>query len=103
MERLAKEIQKNGYLYRLVERTSKITEAGGKKMDKAIYGQYAPTGIIAHEVFYIRTQKPSTITIKGQVIVYEEKELFPKDEDFGKTAWSVSSDFNKAMVAYTNL
>ena len=38
--------------------------------------------------------------IKG--IVLEEKELFPKDKDFGKTAWTIC-DWEKALAKFNEL
>lgn len=83
MEKLPLEIKKNHYDYKLISRNDKA----------AIYGQYLPGGelLIAYEVFQIREQQASTSVINGQIINYIEKELFPSDEEFGKTAWSFNN------------
>ena len=50
------------------------------------------------ELFEIKVRPKKDI--KG--IVLEEKELFPKDKDFGKTAWTIC-DLDKALAKFNEL
>lgn len=88
------ELKKNGYYYIQIARTE----------EKALYGQChtAGTDPFAYEAFFIRKQLPSTTTIAGQQIVFEHKEIFPNDEEFGKTAWSFQNR-EIAMKFYTQM
>lgn len=43
------------------------------------------------EVFEKRTQKEMTTNINGQEIYFEEKELYPNSNAFGKWAWECTS------------
>ena len=54
--------------------------------------------IVIFELFEIKIRP--TKDIKG--IVLEEKELFPKDKDFGKTAWTIC-DLDKALAKFNEL
>jgi hypothetical protein len=83
MEKLPENIKKNGFDYKQVKRTDKA----------AIYAQYMTGGtlLIGYEVFQIFEQKESDTIIAGNPIHYENKELFPSDEAFGKFAWSFQS------------
>lgn len=88
IRKLSHEIKKNGFIYRLVKRTE----------NKLLYSQENGVGIIqSYEVFtnklgnlhrakerWCKLQKKE---FKPQD--YEEwYEVFPKDEEFGKRAWS---------------
>ena len=50
------------------------------------------------ELFEIKVRPKKDI--KG--IVLEEKELFPKDKDFGKTAWTICN-WEKALAKFNEL
>lgn len=88
IRKLPDKLKKNGFEYRLVERNEK----------RAIYSQHAGLSqIIAYEVFNIkigdlRKAKKRWADIKKinfNPDDYEEfYEIFPSDEDFGKTAWT---------------
>ena len=80
MEKLPLELKKNGFDYKQVKRTEKA----------AMYAQYMTGGtlLISYEVFLIQEQKESDTVMWGKAIHYDNKELFPSDEAFGKTAWS---------------
>lgn len=80
MEILPLVIKKNHYEYHQIKRSDKA----------AIYSQCLPGGelVIAYEVFQIRQQKAGEGILGGVTITFVEKELFPSDEEFGKTAWS---------------
>ena len=67
MKRLEQTLKKNGFIYRLVQRTEHV----------AIYDQVG----YAYEVFKVRVAKPWKYNP-------DYSELFPSNEDFGKTAWS---------------
>lgn len=78
MKLLPSEISKNGFIYRLIERDHK----------RAIYSQSIGSKIYAYEVFIIKTQKASSQKIGDQWIYRANSELFPSNENFGKTAWT---------------
>ena len=50
------------------------------------------------ELFEIKIRP--TKDIKG--IILEKKELFPKNEDFGKSAWTIC-DLDKALAKFNEL
>jgi hypothetical protein len=82
MKRLEQYIKKNGFLYKQIKREGNLyIYAQG-------YGSEKEFDPIAYEVFFAREQKEGDATIGGVDIHYENKELFPGDEDFGKMAWS---------------
>jgi len=104
MKRLEERIRKNGYEYELLERTYNVNSAGEKNMDKAIYAQWQEYGIVGYEIFFILTQKAAHVKLGETWIDYEEKERFPSDEDFGKTAWSLcNKTIDEAMLIYSIL
>lgn len=87
MEQLKQEITRRKsdvFVYRLIKRNQFV----------ALYGQWYTEGdepkLVCYEVFMIRRQKESSRLLKGKMIHYAEKELFPKDEDFGYTAWAIN-------------
>jgi hypothetical protein len=49
-----------------------------------LYQQTLNKKTLGYEVFKIRIQHETTLDDK----VYQERERFPKNEDFGKTAWT---------------
>jgi hypothetical protein len=96
MEKLSQEVLKNGFVYKLVDRSE----------GAAIYAQYRPGGtlLVGYEVFIIRVQEEKDVVIKGTPIHYAHKELFPKDEDFGFTAWAFNvSQLKRAKVMFEGL
>ena len=95
MEKLDIKIQKNGFTYKLMCRTDKV----------ALYSQHHPRGdsLAAYEVFRVQKQGGHESVLKsGQNIVYVEKELFPRDEHFGYSAWTYKR-FKGARDKYDEL
>lgn len=80
METLQKEIKRECFVQHLVKRNRHV----------AMYDVCLEGEIIGYEVFIIREQKAQTMTIRGKVIHLKEKELFPRNEDFGYTAYAPS-------------
>lgn len=90
METLQKEIRTNGHIYRQLDRTN----------NTAIYSQHTKDGQLAgYEVFIIRISPEQVIMGKQ----YPERELYPKNEDFGKTAWSVGIDETHALKRFKEI
>ena len=85
---LSSKVRKNGFAYTLVCR-------GGRS---CLYAQHVTPEMICFEVFIIRINKVKSI--KGNII--PEKERFPSDEDFGKTAWSFSN-YDSALAKFNEL
>jgi len=85
MKKLDKRIKCNGFYYDLIKRTDR----------KAMY--QSDSGF--YEVFIIRIQEANEGTFEGVIVIFEHKELFPKNEDFGSTAWCYSTGRNK-MTAF---
>jgi hypothetical protein len=50
------------------------------------------------ELFEIKVLEPMNLNGKE----YEEREVFPKDSDFGKTAWTIC-DWGKALAKFNEL
>jgi hypothetical protein len=94
MEKLPEKLKKNGYEYHQLKRSD----------NAALYGQYIIGGkvIQAYEAFIIREQKEGTSTIGGAVVNFVAKELFPSDEEFGRTAWSFN-DLKRAELCFEGL
>ena len=88
MKILPKELRKNGFLYTLVLREG----------NKAIYEQTVTTKIKYFEVFKIRTRPERYF--KGKL--FPAGEVFPSNEDFGKTAWTCRT-YEKAMERFNSL
>lgn len=90
MKKLDKEIKKNGFTYKQIERNPTT----------ALYAQYTNAGQLAgHEVFHIKTIKERIMF--GMVIPAHEK--FPADRDFGITAWSVGIDKTRALKRFKEI
>ena len=85
---LNKIIYKNNYTYTQVLK--------GKRY--CLYEQNGIANMRCFELFEIKVR--SKKDIKG--IVLEEKELFPKDKDFGKTAWTICN-WEKALAKFNEL
>lgn len=81
-------LRKNGFDY------TQILRQG----NKAIYEQTYTEIVAYYEVFKIRTQ-PEKI-LRGNLI--QSGEVFPGNEDFGKTAWSFKT-LAKAMDKFNSL
>lgn len=60
------------------------------------------TGKIHFEVFEKRVQEEGEVVLGGQVVKYEEKELYPKSNSFGAWAWCFT-DHEKACVKFNEL
>lgn len=88
MKTLPLNLRKNGFNY-----TQLLREG-----NNAIYEQSVTSSVKYYEVFSIRT-KPERI-LKGKTI--QAGEVFPCNEDFGKTAWSCST-YEKALQRFNNL
>jgi len=90
MDTLQKEIKTNGHIYHQIDRTN----------NTAIYSQHNKDGQLAgYEVFIIRIAPEQEVMGKQ----YPERELFPKNEDFGKTAWSVGIDQTHALKRFKEI
>jgi hypothetical protein len=87
IKKLNNEIKKNGYLYRLVERTE----------TKALYAQED----YGFEVFKVKLSKPHP-KAENDLKLYDKVEIFPNDEDFGKIAWSYKS-LDEAQKRYARI
>ena len=81
-------IRKNGYSYTQVCRGQR----------SCVYAQNVTPMIIYYEVFLIRESKEKCIN--GKLI--EARERFPRNEDFGITAWTYRS-LNEAEVRFKKL
>jgi len=69
--------------YRLIKRNEHV----------AMYAQWYTDAdeprLISYEVFIIRKQKESVRVIGGTKVRFARKELYPGDEAFGYSAWSI--------------
>jgi hypothetical protein len=81
-------LEKNGFTYTQVLRTGKVF----------IYRQGVAENLNYFEVFTIKIKLQKLF--KGKLI--PEREVFPCDEDFGKTAWSYRTS-EKAEGKFKNL
>jgi hypothetical protein len=81
-------INKNNYTYTQVLK--------GKRY--CLYEQNGIANMRCFELFEIRISREKNIN--GLII--ESKELFPKDTDFGKTAWAIC-DLDKALAKFNEL
>ena len=85
---LDKIINKNNYTYTQVLK--------GKRY--CLYEQNGIANMRCFELFEIKFSREKNIN--GLII--ESKELFPKDTDFGKTAWAIC-DLDKALAKFNEL
>jgi len=86
--------KKNGYYYRVLDRTETtaiVEQCVAERADPFCY-----------EVFYIKKQDEMDVNIGGVDVHYEAKENPPSNEDFGKTAWSIR-DRDKALKLFKQL
>jgi hypothetical protein len=81
-------LRKNGFIYTQVLREG----------NKAIYEQHVTPDLKYFEVFIIRIRQEKIIA--GKTI--PAGETFPKDEDFGYTAWTFR-DYDRALNKYDSL
>ena len=90
MDLLSDKINKNSYVYNLIQR-------GEKAM---IYEQIEPEEhfIVGYEVFRRKIDKPKVIF----GVELGEREVFPGNEDFGKWAWSIS-DKGRALDRFAQI
>ena len=86
--RLDKVIRKNGFTYHLIDRSDRF----------AIYEQSDKGKVFGYEVFKIKIQRERVFDGR----FFPRKEKFPANEDFGKTAWSIS-DIERAFSKYHQL
>jgi hypothetical protein len=88
IKKLAEVVRKNGFEYKLVQRTN----------ERCIYSQHSKMGrIIGYELFFTKLgdqhkakQRWATLHNKDLNLDELEKyyEIFPGDEEFGKRAWT---------------
>lgn len=88
MKKLELEIKKNGFVYKQEHRTDNV----------ALYSQWDEGRIICYEVFRIWVQKAREWNGK----TFPEKEVYPRDEDFGYSAWAPNS-LQRAESIYDKL
>ena len=50
------------------------------------------------EVFQVKKQKEMDLVLNGVSVHYDEKEMTPSDEAFGKWAWSVKRGCNEELA-----
>ncbi len=81
-------INKNNYTYTQVLK--------GKRY--CLYEQRGVANMRCFELFEIKVLEPMELNGKK----YEEREVFPKDKDFGKTAWTIC-DWEKALAKFNEL
>ena len=81
-------INKNNYTYTQVLK--------GKRY--CIYEQRGVANMRCFELFKLKVLAPMELNGKK----YEEREVFPKDKDFGKTAWTIC-DLDKALAKFNEL
>jgi len=93
MQKLSSEIKHKIFDYKLLERNEHC----------AMYSQNFEGELIGIEVFAIKIQKETDIVMGGNTIHLIEKELFPSDNDFGVTAFSVGKDMVKANKRFIKL
>jgi len=85
---LDKIITKNNYTYTQVLK--------GKRY--CLYEQRGVANMRCFELFELKVLESMTLNSKE----YEEREVFPKDSDFGKTAWTIC-DWGKALAKFNEL
>jgi len=85
---LNKIIYKNNYTYTQVLK--------GKRY--CIYEQRGVSNMRCFELFELKVLKSMELNGKH----YEEREVFPKNENFGKTAWTIC-DWEKALAKFDEL
>jgi len=79
IKKLPENINRNGFVYKLVERTDK----------KAIYSQHSKEGkLYRYEIFKTKLRKLGRYDNPTDIKLYARKEAFPSDEEFGKRAWT---------------
>jgi hypothetical protein len=85
MNRLPSIVRKNGFEYRLK-----------RKGQSYIYEQWDGNRLVAYEVFKAKIRMPGWLF--GHFL--PEREVFPGNEDFGNTAWTVAllGDEEKALA-----
>ncbi len=89
MEKLREIYRRDPYEFRLVKRSELVAMYALWFMD--VEDGDEPR-IHCYEVFQIKKQKPQIRVIPGyREVEYREKELYPRNEDFGRTAWAPSS------------
>ena len=63
-----------------------------------LYEQRGVANMRCFELFKLKVLAPMELNGKK----YEEREVFPKDKDFGKTAWTIC-DWEKALAKFNEL
>ena len=90
MKKLSDIVSKNGFTYRMLQRTEK----------KALYAQYYQNTLIGFEVFLIRIRGAQFSYILNKTLPPAER--FPGNEDFGRTAWSIQK-YEDAIIRFNKL
>lgn len=88
MKELELEIRKGGFLYKQMLRTDNV----------ALYSQWDGGRIVCYEVFRIKIQKER----KWKSKTFPRKEVYPRNDDFGYSAWAPSS-YERAESIYNRL
>ena len=78
MKTIPETYSKNGYNYRLIERTAKA----------AIYGQHMGSRLIAYEVVKVRVRAGRESEVNGRNVVFEAGEYLPSTEEWGRFGWT---------------
>lgn len=75
-----------------------------KKSEKAFLYELTDneTGQKRYEVFERKISKCGEVIISGQLVKYEEKEIYPKSNYFGIWAWCIPK-YNRAVIKYNSL
>ncbi|WP_017731266.1 hypothetical protein [Nafulsella turpanensis] len=90
---LAKEIIRNSFLYTLIARDE----------TKALYAQSYKnfaSYVIAHEVFYVKKEYRKLNPRTTEKVLME---VFPGNSDFGRWAWSITRDRDKALERFNGM
>jgi hypothetical protein len=82
-------LRKNGFTYTKILRGER----------SCIYEQRVAENLKYHEVFVVKI-KPRQVFENGKT--YPKREVFPSNEEFGKTAWSFRT-LNEALVRFKEL
>lgn len=91
MKTLATKISKNGFLYQQLVRSQ--DRARNIAMYRQILLQKGmEPKVLAYEVFFVGISKAGERTLPdGTLVAFEEAEMFPSNESFGRTAWTYRS------------
>ena len=97
MKKLEKIFDSKGFRYSQIQRNSNVAlyrqEALKRKSSSSFYHQVAEGDeyYCYYEVIKIKRQKESKRIIDGVEILYEAKEVYPKDKEWGDHGWTFFS------------